>query len=152
MLMGSPQNYGATPTSLRGVELPARFARLSSRFAVIFIRESTAAATTAGASAAAIAARGALALGSRFVDFEAAASHFFSVESGNRLRCLSIIGHFHESKTARPACLAIRDHVNAPDLPKSLEQRLQIGLRGLKTHVPYKNAFHSPSPLLRSQN
>src|SRR5215831_4500663 len=88
----SPQKSGATPTSLRIVGLlPARFARLASRFAVILMRESAAPATTTGASTAAITARGALTLGPRFVDLEVAASHFFSVKSGNGLRCLGVI-------------------------------------------------------------
>src|SRR5215472_4748782 len=146
----SPQKSGATLTSSRVVRLPARFARLASRFPVILMRESATAATTTGASAAAIAARGAFALGPRLVDLEVAASHFFSVESGNGLRCLGVIGHFHESKTARPACLAISHDVNAPDLAKRLEQRRQIGLRSLKTHVANKKIPHSRSPLLRT--
>src|SRR5215472_1141068 len=145
----SPQKSGATLTSSRVVRLPARFARLASRFPVILMRESATAATTTGASAA-IAARGAFALGPRLVDLEVAASHFFSVESGNGLRCLRVIGHFHKSKTARPACLAISHDVNAPDLAKRLEQRRQIGLRGLKIHVANKKIPHSRSPLLRT--
>src|SRR5215831_13717977 len=44
-------------------------------------------------------------LGPRFVELEVPASHFFSVEICNGLRCLGVIGHFHESKTARPAFL-----------------------------------------------
>src|SRR5215468_1069116 len=146
----SPQKSGATPTSLRIVGLPARFARLASRFAVILMRESAATATTTGASTATIAARGALALGPRFVDLHVAASHFLSVESGNGLRCLGVIGHFHKSKTARPACLAISHDVNAPELAKRLEQCRQIGLRSLKTHVANKKILHSRSPLLRT--
>src|SRR5262245_24869934 len=144
----SPQKSGAALTSLRVVGLPARFARLASRFAVILMRESAATATTTGAPTTAIAARGALTLGPRFVDLQVAASHFFSVESGNGFRCLGVIGHFHKSKTARPARLAISCDVNAPDLPKRLEQRRQIGLRSLKTHVANKKILHSRSPLL----
>src|SRR5262249_19774410 len=51
----SPRKPRATLTSLRVVRLPARFARLASRFAVILMRESATAATTTGAAAAAIA-------------------------------------------------------------------------------------------------
>src|SRR5215472_7788276 len=145
----SPQKSGAMRTSLTVLGSPARFARLASRFAVILMRESAAIATTAGASAA-IVTRGALALGPRFVDLEVAASHFFSVESGNGLRCLGVIGHFHKSKAACTACLAISRDVNAPDLPKGLEERCQIGLRSLKTQVANKKILHSKSPLLRT--
>lgn len=67
---GSPQSSGSTPSSLRVVGLPARFARLAGGLAVILVRESAVAATTAGASDAAIIARRALALGSRFVDLK----------------------------------------------------------------------------------
>src|SRR6516225_2504552 len=109
------------------------------------MRESPATATTTGASAGAIAARGALALGPRFVDLEVAASHFFSVESGNGLCCLGVLGHFHKSKTASTACFPIRDNMNAPDLPKRLEERRQIGLRGLKIQVSDKKTFHAIS-------
>src|SRR5215472_12284258 len=144
------KSSGAPPTLFGVVRLPARFARLASRFAVVLMRESATVATTTRASAAAIAARGAIALGPRFVDFKVAASHFFSVESGNGLRCLGVIGHFHESKTACPACLAIRDNMNAPNLAKRMEQRRQIGLRSLKTHVANKKILHSRSPLLRT--
>src|SRR5215472_7376851 len=112
---GLLKSSGAPPTLFGVVGLPARFARLASRFAVVLMRESAATATRA--STATIAARGAFAPRPCFVDLEVAASHFFSVESGNGLRCLSVIGHFHKSKTARPARLAIRDNVNTPDLP-----------------------------------
>ena len=67
---GSPQSSASTPSSLRVVGLPARFARLAGGLAVILVRESAVAATTAGASDAAIIARRALALGSRFVDLK----------------------------------------------------------------------------------
>jgi hypothetical protein len=36
--------------------------------------------------------------------------------------------------------------MNAPDLAEGLEQRGQIGLRGLKTHISDKNTFHTISP------
>src|ERR1700751_3045121 len=101
------------------------------------MRESAATAPTTGASAA-NAARGALTLGPRFVHLKIATSHFFSVQSGNGLCCLGVIGHFHKSKTAGAPCLAISHDVNAPDLPKRLEQRRQIGLRGLKIQVSDK--------------
>src|SRR5499425_3063923 len=129
---------------------PARFARLASRFAVILMRESAATAPTTGASAAATTALGVLALGPRFVDLEVAASHFFSVKGGNGLRCLRVIGHFHESKTASTACFPIGDNMNASHHPKRLEQRRQIGLRGLKIQVSDKNTLHFRSPLLRA--
>src|SRR5215467_2925734 len=146
----SPQKSGATPTSLRVLGLPARLARLASRFAVILVRESATAATTTGACAAATAARGSLTLGPRFVDLEIAAAHFFSVESGNGFRCLGVIRHFHKSKAASTACLAICGDVNAPDLPKRLEECRQIGLSGLKAHVANKKTLHSRSPLQRT--
>src|SRR5215813_9439415 len=144
MLIGLLKSSGPRQTSLRVAGLPARFARLASRFAVILMRESAATATTTWASAA-VAARGALTLGPRLVDLEVAAAYFFSVESGNGLCCLSVIGHFHKSKTARPACLAISHDVNAPDLAKRLQQRRQIGLSGLKIQVSDKKTFHTIS-------
>src|SRR6516164_2343632 len=131
--------------SLKVVGLPARLARLAGGLPVVLVRESAATATTTGASAAAIAARGPLALGPRFVDLEVAASHFFSVESDNGLRCLRVIGHFHERKPASTACCPIGDNMNAPYQPKRLEQRRQIGLRGLKIQVSDKNTFHTIS-------
>src|SRR5215469_18199279 len=125
---------------------PARFARLASRFAVILMRESAATTpTTRASAAAATTALGVLALGPRFVDLEVAASHFFSVKGGNGLRCLRVIWHFHESKTASTACFPIGDNMNAPYQPKRLEQRRQIGLRGLKIQVSDKNTFHTIS-------
>src|SRR6516225_1023606 len=132
MLMGLLANPALFYRPLTVVGLPTRFAGLAGGLPVVLVRESAANATTAGPSAAAIAAWCSLALGPRFVDLEVAASHFFSVESGTGLRCLGVIWHFHESKPASTSCLAVSRDVNAPDLPKRLKQRRQIGLRGLK--------------------
>ena len=60
---GSPQKSRATPSSLRVVGLPARFARPAGGLAVILMRESAVAATTTGASATANTARGRSSLG-----------------------------------------------------------------------------------------
>src|SRR5215472_3296758 len=150
---GPPQMSGSILPLLMVVGLPARFARLAGRLSIVLVRESAATATTTGASATAIAARGSLALGPRFVDLEVAASRFFSVEGGNGLRCLRVIGHFHKSKTASTACFPIGDNMNASDLPKRLEQRRQIGLRGLKIQVSDKKILHAISlPGYRVQN
>src|SRR6516225_27485 len=111
-LLGSPIIFYLL---LRVVGLPARFARLTGGLPIVLVRKSAATATATGTSAAAIVARGALALGPRFVDPEVAASHFFSVESGNGLRGLRVIRHFHESKTASTACFPIRGNMNAPN-------------------------------------
>src|SRR5215472_17121394 len=142
---GLLKSSGAPPTLFGVVGLPARFARLASRFAVVLMRESAATATTTRASTATMAARGAFAPRPCFVDLEVAASHFFSVESSNGLRCLRVIGHFHEGETASTACFPISDNMNAPYQPKRLDQRRQIGLRGLKIQVSDKNTFHTIS-------
>src|SRR6516164_5441247 len=145
MLMGLLANPALFYRPLTVVGLPTRFAGLAGGLPVVLVRESAANATTAGPSAAAIAAWCSLALGPRFVYLEVAASHFFSVESGNGLRCLRVIGHFQERKTASTACFPIGDNMNAPYQPKRLEQRRQIGLRGLKIQVSDKNTFHTIS-------
>jgi len=52
-----------------------------------------------------------------------------------------VIGHFHKSKTASAACLAICQDVNASNLPERLEERRPIGLRSLKLMLPTKRFF-----------
>src|SRR5438874_2056683 len=129
-------------------ELPAGFARLARGFAVIFVRESSAATamTTAGASAAITA--GAVAFRPGFVDLEIAAAELFAIEARDSVGGFRIIGHFDKGEAASPAGFAIGDNMNAPDLAEGLEQRSQICFRGLKTHISDKKTFHTTSPFV----
>src|SRR4029077_2614968 len=131
--------------------LPARLARLASRFAIILIGEAAAlatAATTAGVAAAAP-WPAAFLPGARFVHLQIAPAHLFAVETGNGLGGFGIIGHFDKSKAACPAGFAVGGDVNAGDLTERLEERAQVALGGLETHVANKQILHSLS-LLKS--
>ena len=143
--------------------LPARLARLASAIAVIFIRESAAlfpaAATFASAVPAAIAApvaaaitiepsaasatrTGRCGLRTGLIHFQIAPSDFFSIETCNRLGRFGIIGHLDKSEAASSSCLPIHCNVNPRNLSKRLEQRTQIRLCRLKTHVANKQILH----------
>src|SRR5271154_111804 len=159
--------------------LPARLARLTRDFAIIFVRESffaaaasvpaarasaiaaivifaaTATAVTATTAAAAARTTRTAAAGFRFracfIYFQIATADVFAVESRDGFRCFSVIRHFHETEAARPTGLAIGGHVHARELAEGLEERAQI-LRGrLKAHVADKEILHGDSPLSKAQ-
>src|SRR5882762_6793221 len=124
-------------------KLPARFARLPRRLAVIFVREAVAssAALAASASSAKVpwtSRRASFALRPRFIHFQIAPAHFFSVESGHGCRRFRVIGHFHECKTSRAPGLPVHGHVNPRYLAERSKQLAQFGLRGLEAHVAHK--------------
>ncbi len=132
--------------------LPARFAGLASTVSVIFIRESAALfpATAAIAvpvtasvtieSPASPATRTATGCGfrPRFVHLQIPSADFFSIQAGNGLRRLRIVGHFDKCEPTSAARFPIHGDVNSGDLSKRLEQRTQIGLGRLETHVSNK--------------
>jgi hypothetical protein len=129
-------------------ELPAGFTRLARGFAIIFVGESaaaTSAAMTTAAAATAATARS-VGFGPSLVDLEIASADRLAIEGRDGFDGFGIIGHFHKSEAARSTGLAIGDNMNAPDLAEGLEQRGQIGLGGLKTHIPDKKTFHTISP------
>src|ERR1700722_18956930 len=153
--------------------LPARRARLTRDFAIIFIRKSflaaaaTAAIAAAGASAVAAAitaaattvtaaaptaatwsTRSAAGFGFRagFIYFQIAAADVFSVERRDGFRCFGIVGHFDETETARAAGLAIGGDVHAGELAEGLEEGAKIFCSGLKAHVANKQILHGDSP------
>src|ERR1700680_1529598 len=131
--------------------LPARLARLARRFAIILVGEASApaaSATTAGVAAAAF-WPAAFFPGARFVYLQVAPANLFAVETGDGFGGFGVIGHFHESKAAGPAGLAVGGNVNACDLAERLEERTQVALGGLETHVANKQILHSLS-LLKS--
>src|ERR1700676_3720390 len=90
-------------------KLPARFARLTRRLTVIFVRKTLASAALAASAAAPArttkslrpAWRAALALGARFIHLQVAPANLFSIECGHGRRRFRVIGHFNECKTAR---------------------------------------------------
>jgi hypothetical protein len=81
-------------------------------------------------------------LGTRFVHLQIAPANFFSIEAGNRLGGLGIVGHLDERKSTGTARLPVHCDMNARDLSKRLEQRTQIRLGRLKAHVAYKQVLH----------
>jgi hypothetical protein len=144
-------------------KLPARFARLTRRVAVIFVREPVAATapafapstapTTSTRSATAstwttASARttktlwsarwSAFALGPRFIHFQVASAKFLAVEASDSLGRFLVIGHLDEREAARAACFPIHGHVHARDLSKRFEQCAQIAFRGLEIHIADK--------------
>jgi len=143
-------------------QLPARFAGLTSHFAVILVGKSLATATTAAASiatAAPIAAgvpsratsRSARAaagfrLGARFVDLKIATAEVFSVERRDGFSGFRVVYHLDEAEAARFARLAIGSDVNARKLSEGFEQGAQIRCSRLKAHVANKKVLHTFSP------
>src|SRR5277367_2922726 len=139
--------------------LPARFAWLPRRLAVVLVRKPFAptAAALASASAPAAAAarsakipwstrRSAFALGPRFIHCQVAPAQFLAIESGHSFRRFLVIGHFHERKPPRAPGFPVHSHVHARHLPKRREQIAQLTFRGLKTHIPDKQTLHLDSP------
>src|SRR5271163_3514552 len=114
--------------------LPARLARLPRDFAIIFVRESflaaaatiaataTSVATAASTSATRSARPAAAGFGfrARFVYFQIASADVFTVERGDGFRRFSVVRHFDETETARPAGLAIGGDVHAGKLAEGL--------------------------------
>src|SRR5882762_1542449 len=133
-------------------KLPARFARLPRRLTVIFVGETVAPAAALAASATAARATEVLgaaetlrtawgtafALGARFIHFQVAPTHFFSIECGHGRRRFRVIRHFDECEAARPPGLPVHSHVDARYLAEWGKQLAQFALRGLEAHVANK--------------
>jgi hypothetical protein len=151
--------------------LPARFAWLSRNFAIVFVRETsfaatafvsgaftartaiaafiliTVAATAVAATAAAWSARSAPAcfFGARFVHFDISATHIFAVESCDCSCRFGVVDHFDEAETAGFSGFAIHGDVNASKLAKGFEESFQISGGGLEAHVADKQVLHTVS-------
>src|SRR5262249_83648 len=76
-----------------------------------------------------------------FVDGEGAAAHFLAVQRVNGFFRFTAIAHFHETKAARTAGLAISDHRYAFDIAIRSKERLQVRLSGAEREVADKK-FH----------
>src|SRR5580658_9307765 len=139
--------------------LPARFAGLPRRFAVVLIRKPFAPAASAFAAASATTAapirpakipwpagRTAFALRPRFIHLQIPSAQLFPVESSHGLGRFVIVGHFHKRKPPRPPGFPVHRHVHARHLPKRREQIAQLALGGLKVHIPDKQTLHLNSP------
>src|SRR5271155_4446058 len=155
--------------------LPARLARLTRDFAIIFVRESfLAAAATIAAVTSAVAAAIAAAAASvpaaapaaaawaartaagfrfraRFVHFQIAAADVLAVQGRDGLGRFGVVGPFHKAEATRAAGLAIGGDVHACELPERLKERAQIVRGGLKAHVAHKKIFHCDSLLSKPQ-
>src|SRR5271165_4498371 len=147
------------PSYILQVPLPARFAWLPRRLAVVLIRKSLASTAAAFAAASATTAApirpakiprparwSAFALRPRFIHLQIAPAQFFAIESGHRFRRFLVVRHFHKRKPPRPPGFPVHGHVHARYLPKRSEQVAQFAFRGLKTHVPDKQTLHLDSP------
>src|SRR6266478_2779450 len=99
--------------------LPAGLARLACGFALIFVGESAAPASTSATAGARTAASS---FGARFIHFQIAAAQFFPVEGGNGLGGFVVVGHFHEGEAAGAASLPVHDQMDARHLSERLEQ------------------------------
>src|SRR5580704_4750094 len=132
-----PARHKPSPPSyiLHKVQLPARFAWLPRRLAVVLIRKSLASTAAALAAASATTAasvrpakvprpawRSAFALRTRFVHFQIAPAQFFAIESGHRFRRFLVVRHFHKRKSPRSPGFPVHCHVHARYLPKRSEQ------------------------------
>src|SRR5277367_5772684 len=127
--------------------LPARLARLTRDFAIIFVGESflAAAASVPAARTARTAAAG-FRFRTGFIHFQIAAADVFAVERRDGFRCFSVVRHFHETEAARAAGLAIGGDVHTRELAERLEERAEIFRGGLKAHVANKQILHGDSP------
>src|SRR5271169_2518135 len=145
------------PSYIHQVALPARFARLPRRLAVVFIRKTLASAASALASATTTASarppkiarparRPAFALRTRFIHFQIAPAQFLAIESGHRFGRFLVVRHFHKRKPPRTPGFPVHGHVHARHLSKRREQVAQFTFRGLKTHVADKQTLHLDSP------
>src|SRR4051794_22696778 len=115
---------------MKGWRLPAGFAMRPS------------AATAAASAATTTAAEGTLRLRARFVDVQLPPVQLSAVQGGDCLGCGVVISHFHETKSAGTAGIAVRHHLHAGNLTERLEQRPQVALRGLEVHITHKDILH----------
>src|SRR5579872_4407212 len=61
-------------------------------------------------------------LGLRFVHVQGAAVHLCSIQRRNCSGRFLVIGHLHEAEAASPACVPVRDQIDARDLSKWFEE------------------------------
>jgi hypothetical protein len=141
--------------------LPAWFARLPRGFAIILVREASAAATITPASASststpASATTAATSTPSattswrttttlfraRFIHFPIAPANIFSIKSGYGLARFFVVRHFDERESARAPCLSIHHHMHARHLSEWLERRANLAFGRLKAHVTHEEILH----------
>jgi hypothetical protein len=104
------------------LQLPARFARLARRFAIVLVRESFSAATAATTTTAGARTAAPRCFWTRFVDLKVASAKFFTVQPRDSFGSFIVIGHFDKGKAAGSASLSIHDQMDARYLSEWLEQ------------------------------
>ena len=133
------------------MNLPARPATIapatavSAATAATATRTTTAAATTAAESTApptAAAETAAVGFGPCFVDGELPAVQGAAVKLRHRGFRLRIIGHFHESETARLAAITIPHNVYILNCAEICEGRTEALFIRLETHIAHIDIFH----------
>ncbi len=116
----------AAKTQPRRTGLPARSATATA----------AAAAVTATAAKATAAAGG---LGTSFVDVQAAAIEFRSVQLRNSRFRIAALGHFYKCKAARLTAVAIRHNVHAFNSAVRRKRRIKFVLSSLITQISDKD-------------
>src|SRR5258705_4814376 len=91
----------------RRLQLPARFARLARRFAIVLVRESFPAATAATTTTAGARTAATSCFWTRLVHLKVASAQFFTVQPRDSFGSFIVIGHFDKAKAAGAASLSI---------------------------------------------
>jgi hypothetical protein len=106
----------------------------------------TAARTTATAARpSATETSTALGLGTRLIDIQCTTAKFFSVQCRNRLLGFGSVGHFDESKSARPPGIPVSDDTYLIDFSVGLKQRAQLGFGCAVGDVANEKLLHGVS-------
>ena len=121
----------------QGIEIAATAAKLPAIPA--------AAPTTASTALSAItsAATASLHLGTRLIHVQCAPSHLIAIERGDCFFAFFRVGHFHETKTARAAGIAIGHDTHSVHLPVGLEKLAQLIFRGVEIEITDKDVLQA---------
>jgi len=82
----------------------------------------------------------------RFVDVQRAIAKQGAVQFSDRLFTIGRTGHFHESKLARLARVAIPDDGYSIDRTVNCEELAQLVFGGIEAQVSNENVFHLAPP------
>jgi hypothetical protein len=113
-----------------------------------------AATTTASVAAESTASTAAILFGPGFVYVQSPAVQVAPVESGNSVLSLSVVAHFHKSKTTSPAGVAIGNQVYTVNRTELLKHSSEGVFCSVETKVSNENIFHSSllSEICRAAN
>jgi hypothetical protein len=100
------------------------------------------AATTTTAAVATTAATGAILFRLGFIDIQRPAIQVAAVQTGDGILSLTVVAHFHESKTTGPSGVPIGNEVNTVNRTERFKHRSDGAFSSVKTEISYENILH----------